>query len=455
MEFSPWTLFTDVGLIALLLLLSVFIRAKVKIVQRLFLPAGIIAGVLALVFGPNGFGLIPFSGQLGTYPGILIAVVFGALPLTSPKINWKEIAQRVGSMWSYSQIAMIFMWGVGLLFALLLLNPFWDNLHAGFGLLLAAGFVGGHGTAAAIGDTFAQNGWEEATSIAMTSATVGIISAILIGMVFIKRASSKGDTNFISSFNKLPTELRTGLIPSKRRQNIEVDTVSSISIDPLIFHISLISGIALLGYYLSQWGASILPNVAIPAFSLAFLVGLFVRKILNVTKSDKYVSKEVVSRISSGATDLLVAFGIASISLTVVAQYLVPMIILFIFGLVVAWTYFFILSKRFFDQYWFEKGLFTWGWTTGTVAMGIALLRIVDPDLKSRTLDDFGLAYIPIAPVEILIVTFAPIMVVNSQSWLFILLSLGFALIIGIIAKLNGWFSFKKKETVVNKEMTG
>ena len=74
------------------------------------------------------------------------------------------------------------MWGGGLLFAIVLLNPFWDGLHDGFGLLLAAGFVGGHGTAAAIGATFAQNGWAEATSLAMTSATVGIISSILIGV---------------------------------------------------------------------------------------------------------------------------------------------------------------------------------------------------------------------------------------------------------------------------------
>ncbi|WP_042143686.1 sodium/glutamate symporter [Paucisalibacillus sp. EB02] len=451
MEFTPWTLLTDLGLISLLLLLSVYIRAKVKIVQRLFLPAGIIAGVIALAFGPNGIGILPFSNQLGTYPGILIAVVFGALPLTSPKVNWKEISRRVGSMWSYSQIAMLFMWGAGLLFALLILNPFWDGLHSGFGLLLAAGFVGGHGTAAAIGDAFAQNGWEEATSIAMTSATVGIISSILIGMVFIKRGATKGDTNFLPSFNQLPTELRTGLIPVKNRKEIEVDTVSSISIDPLIFHISLITGIALIGYYLSQLGASLLPNVAIPAFSLAFLVGLLAKKVMTVTKSDKYVSKEVVNRISGGATDLLVAFGIASISVSVVAQYIVPLVLLFIFGLVVAWTYFFILSKGFFKQHWFERGIFTWGWTTGTVAMGIALLRIVDPDMKSNTLDDYGLAYIPIAPVEILLITFAPILVVNSQSWIFIAITLGCTLIIFIIAKLNGWFSFKEKESVVKR----
>ncbi|KAA0966885.1 sodium:glutamate symporter [Sporosarcina sp. ANT_H38] len=442
MDFSPWVLFTDFGLISLLLLVGTIIRAKVKFIQQMFLPASIIAGLLALLFGPNGFGLLPFSNQMGVYPAILIAVIFGTLPLLSPRIDWNAIKTRVGSMWSYSQIAMVLMWGGGLLFALLLINPFWD-VHDGFGLLLAAGFVGGHGTAAAIGATFAQNGWEEATSLAMTSATVGIMSAILIGIVFIKWGSSKGHTSFLASFKDLPDELRTGLIPPESRTKSETDTVSSISIDPYVFHLSIIIIIAMGGYYLSQLGAMLLPSVVIPAFSLAFLVGLFVKKILNSTDTDKYVSKDVVSRISGSATDILVAFGIGSISISVVLDYAVPLILLFVFGLVYAFLFFAIFSKKFFPQYWFEKGIFTWGWTTGTVAMGMALLRIVDPKSESKTLDDYSLAYIPIAPVEIMLVTFAPMLVLNSQGFVFVAITFAFAFVIYLMAIKNKWLNRK------------
>ncbi len=441
MDFSPWVLFTDIGLISLLLLVGTIIRAKVKAIQQIFLPASIIAGILALAFGPNGLGWLPFSDQMDTYPGILIAVIFGTLPLLSPRIDWNAIKTRVGSMWSYSQLAMVLMWGGGLLFAMLFLNPFWDGLHDGFGLLLAAGFVGGHGTAAAIGDTFAQSGWEEAKSLAMTSATVGIISSITIGILFIKRGSSKGQTSFLASFSELPNELRTGLIPPESRVKSETDTVSSISIDPYVFHLSIVTIIALGGYYLSELGEKLLPNVAIPAFSLAFLVGLLIKKILNSTNTDKYVSTAVVDRISGSATDILVAFGIGSISISVVLDYAVPLLLLFIFGLFYAFVFFSIFSKRFFEEYWFEKGIFTWGWTTGTVAMGMALLRIVDPDSKSRTLDDYGLAYIPIAPVEILLVTFAPILVLNSQGWIFVSIVAAFSLIIYFMAVRYKWLT--------------
>ena len=441
MDFSPWVLFTDIGLVSLLLLAGTIIRAKVRFVQKLFLPASIIAGILGLALGPNGVGLLPFSDQIKVYPAILIAVIFGTLPLLSPRIDWNAIKTRVGSMWSFSQLAMVLMWGGGLLFAMLLINPFWNDIHDGFGLLLAAGFVGGHGTAAAIGSTFAQNGWAEATDLAMTSATIGIICSIVIGILFIKRGAAKGQTSFLANFEDLPDELRTGLIPPGSRVKSETDTVSSISIDPYIFHIAIVTIIAMGGYYLSELGVKLLPNVAIPAFSLAFLVGLLVKKILNATKSDKYVSTDVVNRISGSATDVLVAFGIASISLSVVLDYLVPLILLFLFGLVYAFVFFKILSKRFFHEYWFEKGIFTWGWTTGTVAMGMALLRIVDPDAKSKTLDDYGLAYIPIAPVEILLVTFAPLLVLNSQSWVFVAITFVFSFVIYLMAIKYKWLN--------------
>ena len=36
-QFTPWTLFTDLGFISILLLVGKFIRVKVKLIQQLFL----------------------------------------------------------------------------------------------------------------------------------------------------------------------------------------------------------------------------------------------------------------------------------------------------------------------------------------------------------------------------------------------------------------------------------
>src|SRR5699024_5579779 len=188
------------------------------------------------------------------------------------------------------------------------------------------------------------------------------------------------------------------------------------------------------------------------AFSLAFVVGLVVQRILVRTGGETYVSKEVISRISGSATDILVAFGIASISVSVVLDYMVPLLLLFAIGLVIAYFFFAILSQRFFPQHWFERGIFTWGWNTGTVAMGIALLRIVDPHAKSKTLDDYGLAYIPIAPVEIMLIIFGPLFIINSQSFLFVGLCLLASAIIFFIAYKNKWMTFGKQQSTVDQK---
>ncbi|WP_339226919.1 sodium/glutamate symporter [Oceanobacillus sp. FSL K6-2867] len=441
MEFTPWTIFIDFGFICLLLVVGTLLRAKIKAIQFLFLPASLLAGLMGLILGPNGFGIIPFSDNLSTYTSILIALIFGSLPLSAAKIPIKGIANRIGSMWSFAQSLTIFQWGGGMLFALLVLKLFWTDIPNGFGLVLAAGFVGGHGTAAAIGDAFSDT-WADAGTLAMTSATMGIICAIVGGLFLIKRSTIKGQTSYISDFKSLPGELRSGLVPKGSRGSIGDGTVSSISIDPLVYHLALIGVIATAGYYLSEWGTTLFPQISIPVFSTAFIAGLIINRLLRTVKASDYVDKQIIDRISGAATDLLVAFGIASINLAVVVNYALPLALLLVFGLLLVTIFFYFIAPRLFKENWFEKAIFSWGWGTGTVAMGIALLRIVDPELKSKTLDDYALAYVGVGTVDILIVSLAPVLIMTGQHWPFTLVALAIGTLVLILSKWMGWWSY-------------
>ena len=113
-------------------------------------------------------------------------------------------------------------------------------------------------------------------------------------------------------------------------------------------------------------------------------------------------------RLSSSFTDMLVACGVASIKLGVIVKYALPLIVLIIAGVAIVWCITFFLGRRLAKTFWFERMIFAWGWWTGTMAMGIALLRIVDPKLSSKAMDDYAMAYLPIAPIEILLITFVP-----------------------------------------------
>ncbi len=256
MEFSLWQLVTDLGIVSILLLIGVIVRAKLKFVQQLFIPSSIIAGLIGLVLGPGGFNVLPFSDQIGSYPEVLIAVVFAALPLLSPKFTLKELVSRVGSMFAYSSILYSLMWALSLIFAFIIIRPIWPDMHPGIGIMMATGF-GGHGTAAVIGETFAQNGWEDAMTLGMTSATIGLISSIVIGMYFIKRGSQKGEASFLGSYKDIPDEMKTGLIPEEKREASVTETVSTVSIDPFVLQFALVIAITLGGYYVSNLVASV------------------------------------------------------------------------------------------------------------------------------------------------------------------------------------------------------
>lgn len=62
--------------------------------------------------------------------------------------------------------------------ALTVVKALMPSISDGFGVLLASGFIGGHGTAA-VGSTLDTLGWAEGTDIGMTFATIGILAAMV------------------------------------------------------------------------------------------------------------------------------------------------------------------------------------------------------------------------------------------------------------------------------------
>ena len=435
--FTPWTLFVDIGIISLLLLVGKLMRVKIKWIQKLFIPPSLLAGFIGLACGPHGFDILPISEQTGTYAGILIAFIFGALPLTSQKTKGNQ--QEIGAMWVYSQTGLLLQWAFGGLLGLLVLNKIWP-LSPGFGITMPSGYCGGHGTAAAIGQAFGQLGHDEILTLAMTAATFGIVGSVILGLIFVKWGAKKKHTTYLADYKDLPSELRTGLLPQEKRESMGESTCSSISIDSLTFNLAIICAIALGGYGISKLAAHFMPGFELPVFSCAFVFGILFKKLLDRTRASESICPQTVGHISGSMTDYLVAFGIASIKVSVVIEYIVPLAILLLSGLAVTLIYVFVMARKLMKECWFEKALFTWGWFTGTMAMGIALLRVVDPKMKSRCLDSYALAYLFIAPVEISLITFAPVAFVNGYGLLFSGICLAAGLGVLSVAYFKKWF---------------
>ena len=72
-------------MLSVFLLLGVFLRAKVKIFGKTFLPASVIGGFILFILGPNCLGVLKIPKEwLQIYallPGILIVPIVASVPL--------------------------------------------------------------------------------------------------------------------------------------------------------------------------------------------------------------------------------------------------------------------------------------------------------------------------------------------------------------------------------------
>ena len=439
MEYSVFDLLMDVGMISILLVVGTFMRRHFKWFRDLLIPAPITAGLLGLLLGPEVLGIMPFSAALGDYSTLLIAVVFAAMPY-SMSFASRDIS-KAKNMWSYSSGMFLGQWGLFVLIGVLIFVPVFGTADW-FGMVLPVGFVGGFGTAAAIGGALDSIGIEEAASLGFTSATVGTLAAIVGGIIFSNWGIKTGRTSTLPE--KLPWELRSGEIRKKSMQpSIGNATTNPSSIEPLALHGGFIAVTVTIAYIIQQFVQDQFESISIPLFALAFLVGIGGRIFLTVIKRPEYLDQTTVKSISGASTDFLIAFGVASIVPAAVASYWVPLLILFVLGVVYCTVFFFFVSPVFFGEKWLERGIFSWGWATAAVATGIALLKIVDPELKSGALDEYGIAYVGYAPIEIAVNIFAPIAVIAGFTLGFGAITMVAALVILAIPFFLGWLPGK------------
>lgn len=409
----------DFCLISGLLVLAHLLRAGVPALSRLLIPSSMIAGIIGLALGPGGYDLLPFSrgedgnALLGTYPGILITLLFATLLMGHrPTHLTRETWHGSRTSFFYNLGSELMQYGVVLCVGTALLTFVFTDLRDEFMVLLPGGFAGGHGTAALYADAMPQ--WDAARSIGFTFATLGILCAVLGGLVLVNIARRRcwipqetpvGPQTADSTGTQAALE-QASFLPEAFQAPTGRSTVNSIALEPLAWHVALV--LAVYGLTVTvmpivrEW---LPPKFMLPAFLIAMLLGWIVQSALEAAKVGQYVDVKTIGSIGSLASDYLVAFGIASINVQIVLTHAVPLLVFALLGLMLCVGWLLLVAPRVFGKRWFESGIFTFGWNTGTAAFGVALLRIVDKRTDSRVLADYGVAYIAIGPLEAVLYT--------------------------------------------------
>ena len=420
------------------LLAGFALRATLRPLMWLYVPASVVGGLVALAamqavlrVGPGELvydgGRASFAGEPGVlqaafaeahnalrrWPGFLIAVVFAGLLLERSGKTFRDAASGAARQGVVAWIIILGEVTVGLAAVLLILRPLgWlpAGVPGSFGQLIEAGFAGGHGTAAAMGRVFdEQLAFPEGRDLGFFFATWGLVWGTFSGIVLVNLGVRRGwlrrrDAAAVTVPHVSGLEERRAPTPAAFAR------VGAAVIDPFVFQVLVVTAAVAVGWALQQlYGLAAVavlgaddPDVDgqlidfaanVPLFLFTLLGGWLVRETAHLIGVGDLIDPESVRRIVGFAIEFLIVAALATLQLEALAAYWLPAAVLIVLGS--GWVVFCLLVVGRWllpRAYWFELGLINYGMSTATTAQGMLLLRIVDRDLESGAAEDYAAA---------------------------------------------------------------
>lgn len=388
-------------LLSAFLVLGKILRANITLLQKLYLPSSVIGGLAGLILFQCFPGLLPADifKYMTKLPGFLINIVFASLFLGMITPSAKTIIKTAFPQLCFSQLLAWGQYVIGLGLAGFVLAPLF-GIHPAFGNLLEIGFEGGHGTVGGMTSTFETNNWSEGIALGYTIATVGMILAIIVGMILVNWANRKGHVSQVVPFDKQDKIRRKGLYRQEEMPHAGRQTVLCDSLDSLAWHIALIGLSVAMGYialvFFQQGEVKLFPEATkrifagFPLFPFCMIGGLLLQRFMQKIKLDHLVDHGQMQRLAGAALDFLVVSAIATIRLEVVLENWLALLILILCGLLQAVLMLLFLAPRLFKNAWFERAIADFGQGLGVTATGLLLLRTVDPESKTEAASAFG-----------------------------------------------------------------
>lgn len=431
------------------------IREKLVLLRRIMLPASLIGGILALIFVQLTNLSKPLSAVIerewvvgwSFLPGFLINIVFATLFLGTRIPSLKEIMDTAAPQICYGWFLAFGNWTVACFLTGVLFIPVW-KVNKLFSTLGPVGFTGGHGTAGGLKETYTALSFPEGGDLALTCATIGILSGVVLGTLIVNIANHSGWTyksykeshsddcernggdsavNGSNGRNSIETERiddvsdddiirdeskRTlvldsvppwklkAIIPVEKRVSCGEITVSGDAVETLALHLCFIALSLLLSYGTkrililiegtSKWLTEYAFFSGFPLFPLCLLWGLVIQLLINRFCKDSPISRGVMERIGGTALDILVLSAIAKTNLATVADQIAPLLILCLALITVQILGFFLIAPRMLPDFWTERACAEFGVATATTSIGLMLLRSIDPEFETPAAKSFA-----------------------------------------------------------------
>lgn len=392
------------GLASVMLCLGMLLRTKVPFFRNMLVPSSVIAGLLGLIVMNMGVVTQTDAHMFSQIVNILFTLTFISIGLTGSKSSSKT-KENAGKNIIKGSIGLGFTWNilyaltpaVGAAIILLIGSSF--GMSAIYGLLIPFGFAQGPGQAATFGTIFEQQyGIENAAMVGITFAVMGYIACFLIGVPLAKYGLRKGlakniDTKSLEGFVK-----RGYYTKSEKRISMGDETTYSGNMDTMTFHFAIIGITFLLAVGLAEL-VSYIPGLGATLSGMLFMYGLigayFVRAVMSKLKIDHLLDNNFQTKITGWSTDYLVVASFMAIQFSLIANWLIPIMTVAIVVSILSFIIVMYFGKRYGSDYDFARTIGLFGTATGTVPSGIALIRIIDPSLRTNAAAELGLMNLP------------------------------------------------------------
>lgn len=392
------------GLASIMLCFGMILRSKVSFLQNMLVPASVLAGLIGLIVMNTGVITGTDAEMYTSIVNILFTITFISIGLTSSSAPSKP-GYSAGKEIAKGSMGMAMVWNSLYAFTpaigavVLLLIGGYFGMDAFYGLLVPFSFAQGPGQAATFGTIFEQqHGIENAAMVGLTFAVIGYIACFLIGVPLAKYGIKKGLAKNFGS-GKLEDYVKRGYFKKdEKREPMGQETVYSGNMDTMTFHFAIIGICYLIALGISEL-ISYIPVLG-PSFSgFLFIYGMLaaylVKYVMKKLKIDHLLDNTFQTKITGWSTDYLVVSSFMAVQFSVIAEWLTPILVLSVIIVLVSFITVMYFGKRFGGEDDFARTLGLYGTTTGTVPSGIALIRIIDPSLRTGAAVELGLMNIP------------------------------------------------------------
>lgn len=371
--FDPWILL-DLLILAGLIGAGMLITRGIAPLRRLAVPHSIVAGVLGLSLGPSGAGLLPIDiPAMETIVYHAFALMFIAGGLQSPPQQDRPGAARSLALGGSTIGVLQAILGLLFVAAWLAVEP----LHPGFGLMLTLGFQQGPGQALSLGGAWESLGLVDGGQIGLVFAALGFLYCIVLGIPAVAIARRRGLLTprdlveprglEISSADPSPPR-------SERRGSMLIQIALVLLVYAAVFGmISAVVTVLPAGLAATAWGLH---------FIFGSLIAIVLRTLARRGGHDDLFDDVGLARISVATVDLTTTGAIAAVRLAVLAAWLVPILLMTLItgGLTLLGCVW--LARRAFPEAPVSHTVVLFGAGTGTISTGLALLRMLDPELR-------------------------------------------------------------------------